>query len=197
MTLVSMASVIAGVRSGKVVSFPTDTVPALAVMAAQSAEIFKIKQRSPDKPLILMGARLEDLWPFVQIHDPAFRIWQALATRKLPGALTLVLPANDLGQALNPGFTTIGIRIPAHHAAIALLQQTSPLLTTSANRSGEPPLLNMQEISAQFPEVLVLDQINSQRAAVIDTPSGSPSTVLAWTEQGWEIKRQGQVRLDD
>ncbi len=191
MSLVTMAALVAGARSGKVISFPTDTVPALAVIAARSLEIFKIKQRSPTKPLILMGAKLEDLWDFVETNHQAFTIWQELAQTHLPGALTLVLPANEFGKSLNPGFETIGIRIPAHKSAIALLQQTSPLLTTSANLSGELPLLDMKEISARFPQVLTLDQTNSAEFIV----SGSASTVLAWTDQGWEIKRQGQFKI--
>ncbi len=188
MALVAIASVIAGVKAGKVISFPTDTVPALAVIPEQSELIYTLKQRSPDKPLILMGATLEELWEFVDTKNSAFPQWQKLAHTKLPGALTLVLPQNPDYPPLNTGFTSIGIRIPDHEIAIAILRQTAPLLTTSANLSGESALLDMKKISAQFPQVLVLDDPN-------EIMTGQPSTVAEWTENGWEVQRQGTVKI--
>jgi L-threonylcarbamoyladenylate synthase len=192
MALVTIASLVSGARAGKVISFSTDTVPALAVIPENAKVIFNIKQRSPDKPLILMAASLEELWDYVDTSDPAFSIWQELATERFPGALTLVLPQNPALPSLNAGFTTIGIRIPDHEQAIAVLRQTSPLLTTSANLSGEPALLTMADISLQFPEILVLDDSpNKNNPNRVLT--GQPSTVLAWTETGWIVKRQGAV----
>ena len=192
MPLVAIASVIAGVRAGRVVSFPTDTVPALAVIPDRAEEIYKLKQRSPDKPLILMGASLEDLWDFVDIRDPAFPVWQELAESKLPGALTLVLPQNPDLPALNQGFNTIGIRVPDHKKVIAILSQTSPLLTTSANLSGESPLIAMADISQQFPQVLALEEDLTQG----EVRTGQPSTVIEWTKDGWVVKRQGLVKIN-
>jgi len=61
MAQVSITDLVAGVRSGCLVSFPTDTVPALAVRPDR-AEIFAAKQRSQNKPLTLMGATSADLW---------------------------------------------------------------------------------------------------------------------------------------
>jgi L-threonylcarbamoyladenylate synthase len=192
MALVTIAALVSGARGGKVVSFPTDTVPALAVLPNFAESIFRLKQRSPDKPLILMGACLEDLWNFVDIDHPSFRLWQETARSHLPGALTLVLPQNPRYPSLNQGFNTIGIRIPNHDRAIAVLRQTLPLLTTSANLSGASCLLTMSEISAQFPEVLVLDDAPNP---IPNASSGQPSTVLVWAETGWKITRQGAVKI--
>jgi L-threonylcarbamoyladenylate synthase len=193
MALVAIASVVAGARAGRVISFPTDTVPALAVIPEHREEIFQLKQRSPDKPLILMGASLENLWDFVDVNDPAFPIWQELAQSKLPGALTLVLPQNPNLPLLNEGFNNIGIRIPDHKRAIAVLRQTSPLLTTSANFSGQSPLMTMAAISLQFPQVLALEQSTQIMDQVI---TGQPSTVIEWTKTGWVVKRQGLVKIN-
>ena len=66
MTTVSLAALIAGARAGLLVSFPTDTVPALAALPEKAGLIFAAKQRSQDKPLILMAASAEDLWPYVK-----------------------------------------------------------------------------------------------------------------------------------
>ena len=179
------------------ISFPTDTVPALAARPQHADLIYKAKRRPLEKPLILMGASLQDLLPYVLGDADAFGVWQAIAQKHWPGQLTLVLPASDrapsaLNSASNLEATgTIGIRVPHHPAAIALLARTGPLATTSANLSGQPPLTDPQEIAQTFPTALVLS-VPSELA--ID-PSGQPSTVAKWTEGEWEILRQGKVQI--
>lgn len=192
MSLVSLAALIAGVRSGQLVSFPTDTVPALAIRPDRSADIFTLKERSPDKPLILMASSWQEFLPFIDIGHPALEIWQQSAEKYFPGAVTLVLPASDRGAKLNQGFTTLGIRIPDSKVAIAILQQTGALLTTSANKSNQPPQRKMRDISNAFPRVLTLgDGID------IDEPLGSglPSTVVEWTAENWLVRRQGAIKF--
>jgi len=112
-----------------------------------------------------------------------------------PGALTLILPASDrLPKTVNPlNPQTIGLRVPNSPIALSILAQTGTLATTSANRSGEPPLLTMTEIAAQFPEVLVLSADNLDAASF---PEGIPSTVVKWQGNGWEVLRQGAVKLE-
>ncbi|PPS44312.1 L-threonylcarbamoyladenylate synthase [Chroococcidiopsis sp. TS-821] len=190
MPLVSLDELIAGVRSGCVVSFPTDTVPALAALPEKADLIFALKQRSQDKPLILMGAKASDLWDFVAGNDRA--LWQEVAKLYWPGALTLVLPASSrVPQQMNPSDpSTIGLRVPDCAIAQSILEQTGPLATTSANLSGQPPLRTMTEIAQQFPDVLTL-QLQETIANI-----GVPSTVAKWTGQGWEILRQGSVKLE-
>lgn len=192
MGLVCLAALIAGARSGQLVSFPTDTVPALAVRPDRSADIFALKQRSPDKPLILMSSSWQEFLPFIDIENPALEIWQQTAEKYFAGAVTLVLPASDRGAKLNQGFSTLGIRIPDSKIAIAILQQTGAMLTTSANKSDRPPLRKMLDISTTFPNVWVLGD-----GLDIAEPLGSglPSTVVEWTEESWLVRRQGAIKL--
>lgn len=194
MTAVSIAALVNGARCGKVVSFPTDTVPALAVRPERSQLIFLAKERSHDKPLILMGATPEDLWPYVKGTPTQLEVWQDVAQRHWPGALTLVLPASAaVPPAMNPlDPTTIGIRVPDAAIARKILAQTGPLATTSANRSGQPPLQTLGEVEAEFPEVLTL---LSDESAPTPT-SGVPSTVAKWTGHTWTILRQGAIALE-
>jgi L-threonylcarbamoyladenylate synthase len=188
--LVSVAALIASARSGRLVSFPTDTVPALAVRPDRSADIFTLKQRSPDKPLILMAASWQEFLPFLDADHPDLAIWQQTAQKYFAGAVTLVLPASDRGCQLNLGFKTLGVRIPDCKIAIAILQQTGAMLTTSANKSNEPPLRRMSEINDAFPSVITLgDAININE----QSGSGLPSTVVEWTKDGWLVRRQGAV----
>lgn len=192
MTQVTLDALVAGAISGKIVSFPTDTVPALATRPDQSELIFIAKQRSQDKPLILMGDTINTLFSFCQGTPEEMAVWQQVAQTYWPGALTLVLPASErVPRAMNPQDpTTIGVRIPNHPIARQILAQTGPLATTSANRSGRPPLLSMAEIAAEFPEVLTLAHTEPQPA------SGLPSTVAKWNSQDWEILRQGAVTFE-
>ncbi|MEH2207987.1 MAG: L-threonylcarbamoyladenylate synthase [Nostoc sp.] len=195
MTQVSLINLIAGARAGLLVSFPTDTVPALAAMPEKAALIFAAKQRSQDKPLILMAASAEDLWPYVKGSENEYKIWQKLADKYWPGGLTLVLPASErLPKVMNPiDPTTIGIRVPNSAIAQTILAQTGPLATTSANFSGQPPLQTMTEIETQFPQVLTLATTEYQS----EIPGmGIPSTVAKWTGINWQILRQGAIELD-
>ncbi|MFB8793922.1 MAG: L-threonylcarbamoyladenylate synthase [Microcoleus sp.] len=196
MTQVSIASLIQGAISGDyIVSFPTDTVPALAALPDRSELIFAAKQRSQDKPLILMAASAEALWAYVQGSPAELKVWQQVAASFWPGALTLVLPASaKVPAAMNPiDPTTIGLRVPNFPLALKILEQTGPLATTSANLSGQPPLESIAQIEAQFPEALTLAPSESSTAA---TASSLPSTVAKWTGSEWEILRQGAVQLE-
>jgi L-threonylcarbamoyladenylate synthase len=205
MPSVSLTQLLAAARSGdRLISFPTDTLPALAVRPDRATLIFEAKQRSPDKPLILMGADATDLWDYVQGSAAEMEIWQSVAAQYFPGALTLVLPASDrLPSAMNPiEPTTIGIRVPNSGVARYILTLTSPLATTSVNRSGEPPLETLTDINTQFPEILTLSsaqltELQNTLAPFGSTPikTGTPSTVAKWTGKGFQILRQGEVKL--
>jgi L-threonylcarbamoyladenylate synthase len=191
MPLVNFEMCLATVQAGEVVSFPTDTVPALASLPEQAERIYALKQRSFDKPLILMGAEIEQLWPYLAGTPQEREQWQQLMEQHWPGALTLVLPASErLPKAMNPQDpTTLGVRIPDCAIAREFLRQSGPLATTSANRSGEAALLEMGAIAQAFPSVAVLQP----EPAVV--ASGQPSTVLRWSEGQWEVLRQGSIRL--
>jgi L-threonylcarbamoyladenylate synthase len=189
----SLDRLIIAAKSGNLVGFPTDTVPALATLPACAELIFAAKQRSQTKPLILMVGEIADLWQFTTGTDREIEIWQAVADQYLPGALTLVLPASDLiPTVMNPLRNhTIGLRVPDCDIARSILRQTGALATTSANLSGEPPLLTMAEISDRFPQVLALD---SDLDLTISS-MGQPSTVIEWSSNSWKILRQGAVEF--
>lgn len=195
MTQVSIAELVAGAKSGKVISFPTDTVPALAALPENAELIFTVKQRNMNKPLILMAADSEQIWDFVTGSKEEYEIWQRVAEKYWGGALTLVLPASGkVASCMNPNDpTTIGVRVPQSHIARSILAQTGPLATTSANLSGKPPLQTIAEIEAEFPNILTL----ATTAYDSKTPAiGTPSTVVKWDGKKWQILRQGAINLD-
>lgn len=205
------------IKAGKTLaSFPTDTVPALAACPEDGDLIYQAKNRAREKPLILMGATLADLLPYVQGTEAAIPRWQQVTEQYWPGALTLVLPASDrLPEAMNPGqiilaeeiedetgrlpaIRTIGVRVPAHPLARKILGQTGPLATTSVNKSGQPPLRTLTEIRRQFPRVLTLSDeamqtLTATLGEMSTSGSGVPSTVIRWQGNGWELLRSGAV----
>jgi L-threonylcarbamoyladenylate synthase len=187
----SISTLVNAVRQGQVISFPTDTVPALASQPARAGLIYQIKQRRLTKPLILMAGHSNDLWNFVQGSSEELAIWQQIAARYWPGALTLVLPASDLLPiAMHPtGEKTIGVRVPDCEIARTILLQTGPLATTSANLSDRPALLTMNAIDQQFPEIYTLAMDSELPIA------GIPSTVVQWTNDQWQVLRPGSVSL--
>ena len=175
-------------RAGEAAIIPTDTLPGIAVIPDQAQSLWRLKRRPADKPLILMGATVDDL-----LHEVAVACHgevEALAERYWPGALTLVLPAREGGAVchLNPGNGTLGCRIPACEQTRSLLQISGPLATTSANRSGEPASTTAAEAARYFPAVAQLGPQPWPK------PSGHASTVLVWVEGGrWRMARRGAV----
>ncbi len=190
MPLVDIDTLIEKAIASQVISFPTDTLPALAVKPSHSELIFELKQRSLEKPLILMTSSIEEIWDYVQGTTKELEIWQNIAQKHLPGALTMVLPASEkIPPTMNPlNPHSIGVRVPQDAIAQKILSKTGALATTSANLSGEEALTNMTDIAEKFPSVYALDVQDMNF-------SGIASTVIKWTSGDWQILRQGQIKI--
>ena len=176
-------------KKGSLALFPTDTLPALCAYPQFSKKIWTIKKRPSNKPLILMGGCLDDLFEFVK--PSAIEDGLKLAKKYWPGALTIVLPTiGNFSKNLNSNSNSLGLRIPALKLARDLLMQTGPLATTSANISGQPPVRDALEASIQFPGI--------PRLAPVPWPksSGIASTVVEWKEGKWNLLRSGSVILN-
>ncbi len=191
-------------HQGAIGSFPTDTVPALAAHPDFADQIYTVKSRSAEKPLILMAGDSENLWPYLASDRNSAIHWQTMMESYFPGALTLVLPKRDRTLfKLNPSQTgTIGVRIPKYDPARTILRQTGPLATTSVNRSGEPALLTLADIRSQFPKIYTLSDLALKELGSLepDTPPTTPplpSTVIEWIGHGWMILRQGAIVFSD
>ena len=102
--------------------------------------IYALKGRHGRKPLALLVPSLAAAHPLVEtIPKEAER----LAQRFWPGPLTLVFKASPLGRLVTGGLETIGVRIPDHPIALAILKKVGiPLATTSVNRSGQKPAVS-------------------------------------------------------
>ncbi|MBE9203682.1 L-threonylcarbamoyladenylate synthase [Synechocystis salina LEGE 06099] len=199
MPLVSQSELVSAAIAHRVVSFPTDTVPALAVRPESSGLIYELKQRETSKPLILMAATVEQIFPYLAGSQRERQVWQAIMAKYWPGALTLVLPSSEkLPPEINPRQDqTIGVRIPHQAIAWEILLQTGPLATTSANLSGQPPLEKLVDIAETFPSVHCLDCLALEQQGPIG--KGLPSTVAQWNgaKEVFQILRQGEITLQN
>ena len=193
---VSPDKLVQGLFEGKVVSFPTDTIPALATLPQNASSIFALKKRSFQKPLILMCSSSENVWKYTQGNSEELRNWKNIAYRYWPGPLTLVLPASESIININTNnlidSKTIGIRIPDCFVAQRILLKVECLLTTSVNISGKEPAKNVDEILEIFPEVLVLQK---QDFSNHKCNNKLPSTVIKWKSGKWENLRQGHINI--
>ena len=131
---------IASLRAGGAVIFPTDTLYGLGVDPCSEKglhRLFAAKGRDRGKPipLLLSGGEQVDRWAR-HVPPAAAR----LMDRFWPGALTLVLPADPgVHPAVTGGGDTVGLRVPDHPVPRALAARLSGAVTgTSANRSGNP-----------------------------------------------------------
>jgi len=192
MNVLDASALAAHLRAGQPGAFPTDTLPALAVLPTAAAALWRLKQRPANKPLILLGADGDSLWALLGMEPlPA---WGAMAARGWPGALTLVLPARGpVVEALNTGGGSLGLRVPACGRARELLRLSGPLASSSANLSGQPPCTSPETLAAAFPGLPLLGPLPWPQG------SGLASTVLAWQAEDsttpWRLLRQGVVEF--
>ena len=176
-------------KQGSLALFPTDTLPALCAYPEFSKKIWTIKKRPLNKPLILMGGCLEDLFEFVK--PCALEDGLKIAKNYWPGALTIILPTiGNISKNLNSNSNSLGFRVPALRIARELLMHTGPLATTSANISGKSPVKNASEASIQFPGIPILGPLPWPDS------SGLASTVIEWNEGRWSLLRAGSVVLN-
>ena len=176
-------------KNGSLGLFPTDTLPAICAFPKYAEKIWKIKKRPLNKPLILMGGCLDDLFNFVQ--PCAIEDGLKMARVYWPGALTIILPTiGNLHKFLNCNSTSVGLRVPRLRIARDLLIKTGPLATTSANISGKPPVKDALEASNQFPGIPLLGPVPWPNS------SGVASTVIEWKEGTWNVLRNGSVVLN-
>ena len=177
-------------KNGSLALIPTDTLPALCSYPQYSKKIWAIKKRSLNKPLILMGGCMEDLFEFVK--PCAIEDGLKMANIYWPGALTIILPTvGNLSKNLNFSSNSVGFRVPDLRVARDLLMKTGPLATTSANISGQSPIKNAQEAAIRFPGVPILGPVPWPNS------SGMASTIIEWNEGKWKLLRSGSVVLNE
>ena len=180
----------AKLKDHEVVAFPTETVYGLGANAFSDEavrKIFEAKGRPSDNPLIVHIASQEQLDEFVE-DIPEYAI--ALINHFWPGPLTLVLKkkGEQLSDLVTAGLDTVGVRMPDHPIALALLKEANvPVAAPSANRSGKPSPTHASH---------VYHDLQGRISGIIDggsTGVGVESTVIDCTTKLPTILRPGGV----
>lgn len=176
-------------QDGEQVAFPTETVYGLGADATNTeavAGIFAAKGRPSDNPLIVHIASPSQMNNLVTIR---YKLEQQLMDKFWPGPMTVILPVieGSLSSAVTAGLDTVGIRMPDHPVALALIAKSErPIAAPSANRSGRPSPTQAGH---------VYEDLNGKIAGIVDggnTGVGLESTVLlVEAEQTVRILRPG------
>ncbi len=175
------------VRAGGLIAFPTDTVYGLGCGLYNSTGIlrlYEIKGREPGKAIPVLFAEMD------QIEEVASGFSKGavhLAESNWPGPLTLVVNKNPAIPVELTTLPTVGIRIPNHSFARAILRACGPMAVTSANLSGQTSAVTAEEVISQLGEsdVLLIDGGKC--------PGGSSSTVVDCTGEEPVILREGPI----
>ena len=180
---------LAVLRAGGLVAFPTDTVYGVGALAFDGKaieSIYAAKDRPVEKAIPILISNAEDLDQVaINIPEAAHK----LASRFWPGPLTLLVPKlADLPESIS-ATTTVGVRVPDHETARALLRAAGPMAVTSANISGAQSPVTAEEVYRQLGDRIPL---------IIDdgrTPGGVPSTLVDCTTPELKVLREGPISL--
>ncbi len=180
-----ISRVVSELKQGALIAYPTDTIYGLGCDIFNKRgvkNIYQIKQRDPRQPFSFICADLSDVANYAQVSNFAFKIMK----RHLPGPYTFVLEATRVvPDNLTTRQKTVGIRIPQDEIALAIVRELGhPLVTTSANESGNEPLHDPQEIDQVMGRMLDLVVDGGNRL-------GDPSTIISLIDDRVEVLREG------
>ena len=182
--------------NGELVAFPTETVYGLGADATNEdaiARIYKVKGRPTDHPLIVHISSLTNLDKWAR-DIPEYAV--SLARAFWPGPMTLILPRTDLAKDFITGSQdNVGIRIPSHTVALALLKEFESLggfgvAAPSANKFGA-----VSPTSASAVEIELADFLSENDQILDGGPClvGVESTIINCTQNKPSILRPGAV----
>lgn len=160
--LISVAEAVEQILAGQVIAYPTEAVYGLGCdpFNKQAFEqLLQLKNRSLEKGVILIAASVAQLEGLVEIQNQPWtqavlRSWQDTTQ-----PMTWVLPARSkVPTWLTGGRTTLAVRVTHHPVAKALCEQLQmPLVSTSANMSGESPIRSAMDCANAFPSLAVVE----------------------------------------
>jgi len=175
-------------RGGGVIAFPTDTVygvGAHGLLNDAVEKLYVVKGRPAEKAIPLLLADAAQVDSVARDISPAAR---GLMQRFWPGALTIVLKKRAHLPPAVSGNQTVAVRVPDHAVVRDLIRALgAPLAATSANRSGEPELLDAQDIARVLGGTLDLI-LDGGRCA-----GGVPSTVVEASGETLRVLRAGAI----
>jgi L-threonylcarbamoyladenylate synthase len=195
-TVTAINDAAAALLKGDLVAFPTETVYGLGADATNEdaiARIYRVKGRPINHPLIVHVSSLSNLDKWAR-DIPEYAV--KLARTFWPGPMTLILPRTDLAKDfITGGQDNVGIRIPSHTVALALLKEFEDqgglgVAAPSANRFGA-----VSPTSATAVEIELADYLSENDQILDGGPClvGVESTIINCTQNKLSILRPGAV----
>jgi tRNA threonylcarbamoyl adenosine modification protein (Sua5/YciO/YrdC/YwlC family) len=176
--------------AGGVIAYPTDTVYGIGCDLTNKHAIdrlYEIKRMDRSHPLAFVCPDLSDIARYAIVDNQVYRVLR----RFLPGPYTFILQATrEVPKLVQRKRKTVGIRVPASETARALARELGrPIISSTAARPGEDPLVDPHEIAEAFRGLDL----------VLDAGAGGlvPTTVIDLTQSPPEIVREGAGDVDD
>ena len=149
----ALAVAVAALRAGDVIAYPTEAVYGLGCdpqNRAAFARVFELKQRPPTQGVLLIAADFAQVEKYIDPATPTAALERARAT--WPGPHTWVFPrANSVPDWIAGTHAGIALRVTAHPPAAALCRAFGgAIVSTSANRHGEPPARTADAVRTTF-----------------------------------------------
>lgn len=139
------------IRNGKVGIIPTDTIYGISasIFSPEAVEkIYKIKNRNPKKPCIILVGSFADL-KIIGIEISGKK--NKMLRKFWPGKVSIILPClSQKLKYLHCGKKTLALRFPKEKKLVEFLSKTGPLISTSANPEGKKPARNIKEARKYF-----------------------------------------------
>lgn len=152
----ALEEAVAALRAGGVIAYPTEAVWGLGCDPDDEqalTRLLRLKARDPAKGVILVAASIGQFAPWLEglpfeLHAPLVASW--------PGPTTWLVPDNGRARALVRGcHDRVALRVSAHPLVAVLCDAFGgPIVSTSANRAGEPPAMSTEQVRAAFGDAL-------------------------------------------
>lgn len=178
-------------QGGGVIAYPTDTVYGLGCDIANKQaidRIYQMKGLQKDHPLAFICPDLSDIARYAVVENAVYRVLK----RFLPGPYCFVLlSTREVPKMLLNKQKTVGIRVPNHAIPIAIARELGrPLISTTACRPGQDPLVDPWEIEQEFSGLdMVIDGG--------DAGGSVPTTVVDLSQGEVRIVREGAGPIDE
>ncbi len=176
-------------KEGGIIALPTDTVYGLAADAFNEVAVEKIsllKKRENTKNYVL---QIDSINKLTQLVDEVNNLTKGILENYWPGEITFIFKTNP-NLKLSYIQETIAIRIPNNPLTLALLKEyPNPLVVTSLNYSGQPPITTFSDIP---------DSLRNELDYAIpfnEALSGLSSTIVDLTKTPPTLLRQGKVKF--
>ena len=174
-------------KEGGLVALPTETVYGLAASLRRKRAVRRLRQLKERPETEAFPVQIASPRQLEELVDRMPLIARPLIRQFWPGPLTIVFPR----AKVTAGGQGIGVRVPAHPVALAVLREVrEPLCVPSANPRGKPPACTAKEVAEYFPEEVDLI-VDGGRTAI-----GQPSTVIRIRGRKYEILREGLISRD-